>query len=92
MYNSHYKKEEYPALAITVLGLMILSGMVLLFGAVSAVYLMLASVVVDIVTFIKMTFGPIVLAFLIFAVAELIQVLMKIEINTRKGPAKKSRR
>ena len=85
---SHYNKDHFPALAVTVLGLMILSGVILLFGAVSAVYMMLSPIMVDMIDFIKISFGSIVIAFLIFAFAEFLEVLMKIEINTRKGTVK----
>lgn len=93
---SHYYKEEYPALSITVVGLMILSGVVLLFGGVAAVTMMLVPDLLAVIAdpyrrfaiFITYSFGPIISAFLIFAIAELIQLLMKIEINTRKGSVK----
>ena len=86
---SHYRKSDFPALAVTVVGLMILSAVILLFGAFSAVFLMFAPVQVDVLLFIRITFGSIVLSFLIFAFAELLQLLMKIEVNTRKGTTKK---
>jgi len=80
--KSHETKVDFPGIAILVIALEVLAALSLLFGGVSSVYMMFTGEG-TIFSFIVLSFGGICGAFLIFAIAEFLQMLMKIEFNTR---------
>ena len=82
--NRHYLKQDFHGLSLLVVIFEALSAVLLIFGSVGAVYLMFDQST-NIYTFVFIAFGSIFAAIVTFSLAELIQLLMKIEINTRKS-------
>lgn len=95
--KSYQSKLEFPGLGILVIALEVLSALFMLFGAVSAVFMMFTGEG-TVLSFILFSFGGISASFFVFSIAELLQLLLKIEYNTRKvgvtkvsAPSKKRR-
>lgn len=81
--DRHYTKVDFHGIGIMVFGFEVLSAMALLFGGIGALYVMFTGVG-DIWHFIIISFGGIAAAFVLYSVAEFLQLLMKIEVNTRQ--------
>lgn len=98
--KTYQSKLDFPGIGILVIALEVLSALSLLFGGISAVFMMFTGEG-TVLTFILLSFGGISSAFVIFAIAEFIQLLLKIEYNTRpilavstkkKAPARKRKK
>ncbi|MDD4352090.1 MAG: hypothetical protein PHU71_03875 [Candidatus Gracilibacteria bacterium] len=90
----HESKVDFPGIAILVIALEVLAALALLFGATSSIFMMFTGEG-TVLSFVLLSFGGICTAFLIFAIAEFLQLFLKIEFNTRKAavaakPAMKS--
>jgi hypothetical protein len=81
--DRHYTKVDFHGIGLMVFGLEVLSSMALLFGGIGALYIMFTGEG-TLWSFIIISFGGIVSAFVLYAFAEFLQLLMKIEVNTRK--------
>ena len=81
--DRHYTKVDFHGISIMVIGFEVLAAMSLLFGGFGALYLMFANEG-SIWLFVNVSLGGIVGAFFLYAFAEFLQLLMKIEVNTRK--------
>jgi hypothetical protein len=81
--NRHYTKLDFHGISLMVVSLEVLSALSLLFGGVGALYMMFTQEG-TVIHFILIAFGGIVGAFVFYAIAEFLQLLMKIEVNTRK--------
>jgi hypothetical protein len=85
--NRHYTKVDFSGLALMVIVFEVLSALSLLFGGVGAIYMMsnfIYGTEAQLFEFIIISFGGISLAFIFFAIAEFLQLMLKIEVNTRK--------
>lgn len=84
--NRHYTKTDFGGIAFMVIVFEVLAGISLLFGGFGALYMMTNVALGDnsaFLLYIMLAFGGIAAAFLFFAFAEFLQLLMKIEVNTR---------
>ena len=79
----HESKIDFPGIAILIIALEVLASLALLFGASSSIFMMFTGEG-TVLSFVLLSFGGICIAFFIFALAELLQLLLKIEFNTRK--------
>lgn len=79
----HIHKTEFSFISITVMVLEVAAFFVFIFGALGAVYGTYSGIKTT--DFIIIGFGGIVTAFMLLAFAEFLQLLMRIEYNTRKA-------
>lgn len=81
----HHYKQDFQMIAITVISLEILAFLVFITAASMVVFNMFLDIPLFSNLGVIMLFvGGIVSAFVLFAIAEFLQLLMKIEVNTRK--------
>lgn len=80
--HRHYHKKDFPALGLAVIAFEVMSFITFIVGAAIMVYGMMINV--DANELILTSFTLIVSAFFLFAIGEFLQLLMKIEVNTRK--------
>lgn len=90
MFHRHEKRDTFTALNVVIIGLEVLSAISLLFGLIGGLALMISPVGSvpssdDITTFILVAFGGIAGCFLLLALAEFLQIMLKIEFNTRRS-------
>lgn len=81
----HYTKNDFPALGLTVIVMEVLAFLILVVG----LFLSMGGSVYgfDGWSLILISMSVLLLAFFIFAFGELVQLFMKIEVNTRKTEA-----
>lgn len=82
MYR-HYHKKHFPALGLAVVIMEVVAFITFVIGAGVMVYGMLEDIEPN--SLVITTFSFIFAAFVLFAMGELVQLLMKIEVNTRKN-------
>lgn len=82
MYR-HYSKKSFPALGLAVIIMEVVAFITFVIGAGIMVYGMLEDI--DPNSLVITTFSFVFAAFMLFAMGELVQLLMKIEVNTRKS-------
>jgi hypothetical protein len=79
----HANKNDYNFISISVMVLEVAAFFIFIFGALGAIYGTYSGI--QTTDFIVIGFGGVALAFTLLVFAELLQLLMKIEINTRKA-------
>ena len=79
----HIHKMEFSFISITVMVLEVAAFFVFIFGALGAIYGTYSGI--QTTDFIIIGFGGVAVAFMLLAFAEFLQLLMKIEYNTRKA-------
>lgn len=89
LFHRHETRETFTALGVVIIGLEVLAALSLLFGLIGAIAMMLSPLnalptKADIMVFIMVGFGGIAGAFIFLGMAEFLQLLLKIEFNTRK--------
>ena len=83
--NRHLAKTNFPVMGLTVIALEILAFFVFILGVGLAILNMLSSLpIFTPIGIIVIVLGVLVSAFIILAFAEFLQLLLKIEVNTRK--------
>jgi len=82
----HLTKTDFSVIAITVISLEVLAFIVFILGAALVVYNMfLFPPLFTSIGIIVLILGVVITAFLLLATAEFLQLILKIEVNTRKG-------
>jgi len=83
--NRHYSKKDFNVVAVTVIVFEVLAFSIFLFGIISAVYNMFFNPpILTIWGFLLVVLGATIIAFFFLTIAEFLQLLLKIEVNTRK--------
>lgn len=80
--RAHLTKKEFKFVAISVMVLEVASFLVFVFGTLGAILGTYSGI--STTDFILLGFGGIFIALILMALAELLQLIMKIEYNTRK--------
>lgn len=80
--RAHLRKNEFKFVSITVMVLEVASFLVFIFGTLGAILGTYSGIGMD--DFILLGFGGIFMALVLMAMAEFLQILMRIEHNTRK--------
>ena len=80
--RSHLKKDEFKFVAITVMVMEVASFLVFIFGTLGAILGTYSGIPTT--DFILLGFGGIFIALMLMAGAETLQIMMRIEYNTRK--------
>lgn len=80
--RAHLTKKEFKFVAITVMVLEVAAFLVFVFGTLGAILGTYSSI--STTDFIILGFGGIFTALLLMAAAEILQLMMRIEYNTRK--------
>ena len=80
--RAHLTKKEFKFVAISVMVLEVAAFLVFVFGTLGAILGTYSSI--STTDFILLGFGGIFVALLLMAIAEVLQLLMRIEYNTRK--------
>lgn len=80
--RAHLTKNEFKFVAITVMVLEVAAFLIFIFGTLGAILGTYSGI--STTDFILLGFGGIFIALILMASAELLQVMMKIEYNTRK--------
>jgi len=81
----HLHKKEFNVVAITVMVFEVLGFSVFLFGIIGAVYNMFFDPpLLTLWGFLILVLGATIISFFLLGVAELLQLLLKIEVNTRR--------
>lgn len=80
--RAHLSKNEFKFVAISVMVLEVAAFLVFVFGTLGAILGTYSGI--STTDFILLGFGGIFIALMLMAVAEVLQVMMKIEYNTRK--------
>ena len=84
----HYNKNDFNVVAVTVIVFEVLAFSVFLFGIISAVYNMFFNPpILTLWGFLIVVLGATIIAFFLLTIAEFLQLLLKIEVNTRKAEA-----
>lgn len=88
-FKRHETRDTFTALNIVIIGLEVLSALSLLFGLIGSLTLMIAPLnpiptTDDIMMFVIVGFGGIAMSFVFLGMAEFLQLMLKIEHNTRK--------
>ncbi len=82
--DRHYTKTDFPVIGLTVIALEILAFLIFVLGLALAVFNMMASMpIFTPIGIIILVLGVVISAFIILAFAEFLQLLLKIEVNTR---------
>ncbi len=89
MFHRHESRETFTAINIVIIGLEVMSAIALLFGLIGGLALMISPMGAiptreDIALFIIVAFGGIASCFVLLGLAEFLQIMLKIEFNTRK--------
>jgi len=81
----HHKKNDFNVIAVTVISLEVLAFISFIVGMSLAVYnmFMIPPILTNIQLILLVT-GSLIVAFILLASAEFLQLLLKIEVNTRK--------
>lgn len=83
--HRHHHKKEFNVVAVTVMVFEVLGFSIFLFGIIGAVYNMFFDPpILTLWGFLIVVLGCTIIAFLMLAMAEFLQLLLKIEVNTRK--------
>lgn len=77
----HLRKREFKFVGLTVMALEVAAFLTFIFGTLGAVLGTYSGI--STTDFILIGFGGITVAFLLLSLAEILQVLMKLEFNTR---------
>ena len=86
--NRHYHKKDFNVVAVTVMVFEVLGFSVFLFGVLGAIYNMFFDPpLLTLWGFLLLVLGATIIAFFLLALAEFLQLLLKIEVNTRKTEA-----
>jgi uncharacterized membrane protein YuzA (DUF378 family) len=80
--RAHLNKNEFKFVAISVMVLEVAAFLVFIFGTLGAILGTYSGI--STTDFILLGFGGIFVALMLMAIAEVLQVMMKIEHNTRK--------
>ncbi|MGE3278242.1 MAG: hypothetical protein AB7J40_00260 [Candidatus Altimarinota bacterium] len=80
--RAHITKNEFKFVAISVMVLEVAAFLVFIFGTLGAILGTYSGI--STTDFILLGFGGIFVALMLMAVAEILQVMMRIEYNTRK--------
>lgn len=80
--RAHLTKDEFKFVAISVMVLEVAAFLVFIFGTLGAILGTYSGI--STTDFILLGFGGIFIALMLMAVAEILQVIMRIEYNTRK--------
>ncbi|GEM_PF-4844183 len=80
--KAHLTKQEFKFVAITVMVLEVASFLIFIFGTLGAILGTYSGI--STTDFILLGFGGIFVALILMASAEILQLIMKIEYNTRK--------
>jgi hypothetical protein len=80
--RAHLSKNEFKFVAISVMVLEVAAFLVFIFGTLGAILGTYSGI--STTDFILLGFGGIFVALMLMAIAEVLQVLMRIEYNTRK--------
>ena len=81
----HYHKTDFNVVSVTVIVFEVLAFSVFLFGIIGAVYNMFFRVpLLTLWGFLILVLGSTIIAFFMLTFAEFLQLLLKIEVNTRK--------
>ncbi|MDP2691259.1 MAG: hypothetical protein Q8O95_02545 [bacterium] len=83
--TAHLSKNEFKFISITVMVLEVGAFLVFIFGTLGAILGTYSGITTT--DFILLGFGGIFIALMLMAVAEILQVVMRIEYNTRKENA-----
>jgi len=81
--KSHEKKEDFYAVGVTVVALNFVSALIFISSAIFPVIFLLREEI-KITNFILFSLGGIAFSLLTLASAEILQIFLKIEFNTRK--------
>lgn len=80
--RAHLNKNEFKFVAISVMVLEVAAFLIFIFGTLGAILGTYSGI--STTDFILLGFGGIFIALMLMAIAEVLQVMMKIEHNTRK--------
>jgi len=83
--HRHYHKKDFNVVATTVMVFEVMAFSIFLFGIMGAIYNMFYNPpLLTLWGFLILVLGCTVISFLLLSVGELLQLLLKIEVNTRK--------
>ena len=90
MFHRHETRETFTAINIIIVGLEVLAAIALLFGLIGGLALMISPLGGvpsrdDVALFILVAFGGIASSFCLLGMAEFLQLMLKIEYNTRRA-------
>ena len=81
----HFLKKDFSVVATSVIALEVLAFVVFIFGVTAAVYNMfLNPPLLTIWGFLFVVLGATIISFVLLVAAEFLQLILKIEVNTRK--------
>lgn len=83
--KAHLTKDEFKYVAVTVMVLEVAAFLIFIFGTLGAIIGQVAPTIpISTTDFILMGFGGIFVSLILMATAEILQLVMRIEHNTRK--------